>query len=361
MHSEPDGVEVLTSWAQVDGAGRAPLLVLDRVTEFFDAHGLGAGPLTWQRVGDGQSNLTYRIRRGRHDFVLRRGPRPPLPRSTHDMIREARIQQLLRPHGVPVPQILAVCEDESLLGVPFYVMEYLDGAIITTQVPAWLDTPDRRRDLSIAVIDTLVTLHAVDVTTGPIHTFGRPDGFLERQVSRFAALWDVNTTRTLPEVGKLASWLADNVPASQAASVVHGDFRLGNIMFQPSAPVAPRAILDWEMATLGDPLTDLGYLTATHTDPDTAPNPLHLSPVTAGPGFLTSHELAQIYADRTGVDLTTLPWYQALALWKAAIFCEAIYTRWLRGERPHDTTFAPALDEGIPALLAAATRYAERS
>jgi aminoglycoside phosphotransferase (APT) family kinase protein len=277
------------------------------------------------------------------------------------MIREARIQQLLRPHGVPVPEILAVCEDESLLGVPFYVMEYLEGAIITKDTPPWHDSADLRRDTSISLIDTLVTLHSVDVTTGPLHTFGRPGGYLDRQVNRFAALWDVNTTRTLPEVGKLAGWLADNRPASQAATVVHGDYRLGNIMFHSSAPVAPRAILDWEMATLGDPLTDLGYLTATYTDMDSVLNPLHLSPVTAGPGFLTSHELAQIYADRTGLDLTTLPWYQVLALWKAAIFCEAIYTRWLNGERPQDTRFAPALASGVPALLTEAMRHAELS
>jgi aminoglycoside phosphotransferase (APT) family kinase protein len=350
----PDVVETLA-----DGGGHdlSPLLVLDRVADFLDAQGLGHGPLRWQRIGDGQSNVTFRIQRGGLDLVLRRGPRPPLPPSTHDMIREARILRLLRPHGVPVPAVFAVCEDESLLGVPFYVMEWLDGTVITDQVPPQLDTLEQRQATSLATVTTLVQLHSVDVTDGPLRELGRPDGFLERQVRRFAELWDVNSTRSLPAVPQLAEWLTANLPTSQAASVVHGDYRLGNLMFDRVAPSTPVALLDWEMATTGDPLTDLGYLTATWTDPDTPPHPLELSPVTALPGFLRSHELAARYGDRTGRDLSSLPWYQTLALWKAAIFCEAIYSRWLRGERPDDTTFGPTLEEGVPALLTAALRH----
>jgi aminoglycoside phosphotransferase (APT) family kinase protein len=168
----------------------------------------------------------------------------------------------------------------------------------------------------------------------------------------------VNTTRTLPAVEELADWLTTNTTASQSASVVHGDYRLGNLMLAPSAPAAVLAVLDWEMATLGDPLTDLGYLTATWTDSDSLPHPLQLSPVSSRPGFLNSHDLAATYAERTDADLRPLPWYQALALWKGAIFCEAIYTRWLRGERPLDTTFGPSLEHGVPALLDAAQRRA---
>jgi aminoglycoside phosphotransferase (APT) family kinase protein len=360
MLSHPDGVEVVASWEDSHEAERTPLLVLDAVTGFLDTHGLGEGRLSWDRIGDGQSNVTYRIRRGDLVLVLRRGPRPPLPKSTHDMAREARIQQLLGPCGVPVPKILAVCEDESVLGVPFYAMEYLDGAIITGDVPSALDTEHQRRATSLAVVESLVQLHCVDITTGPLQAFGRPDGFLDRQINRFAGLWDIQATRSLPEVSRLADWLSANLPACQAASVVHGDYRLGNVMFHPGAPAVPLALLDWEMATLGDPLTDLGYLTATYTDPNSVLNPLHLSPVTARPGYLRSDEVAKEYAKLTGLDLTALPWYQTLALWKAAIFSEAIYTRWLRGERPNDS-FAPALEVGVPALLTAALEYARGS
>lgn len=358
MITEPDGVEVVATRADAEGMELPPLLVLDSVTAFLDHHGLGSGPLAWQRIGDGQSNITYLLRRGGTHVVLRRGPRPPLPPSTHDMVREARIQQLLRPEGVAVPEILAVCEDDSVLGVPFYVMEALDGEVVTEEVPAALDTEEQRRAVSEALVDTLVRLHAIDVTSGDLATLGRPAGYLERQVRRFAGLWDVNSRRTLPAVGELADWLGRNVPQSQATAVVHGDYRLGNVMYRREAPARVLAVLDWEMATLGDPLADVGYLTATWSQAGAAETPLDLSPVTALPGFLTAPQLAERYAAATGLDLRPLPWYQTLALWKAAIFCEAMYTRWLAGERAGDD-FAPRLEQGVPLLLERAREYAD--
>jgi aminoglycoside phosphotransferase (APT) family kinase protein len=359
MPTVPDGVEVVATREDAERLKAPPLLVLEPLAEFLDGHGLGHGPLAWARIGDGQSNVTYRIRRGPDSVVLRRGPRPPLPRSTHDMVREARIQQLLRPHGVPVPEVVAVCADDSVLGVPFYLMECLDGVVLTDTAPGSLDTPDQRRATSVALVEALVRLHNVDVTAAAeLRSLGRPEGYLRRQVDRFSALWDVNTTRSLLEVGRIAEWLAANLPDSSGAAVVHGDYRLGNLMFRPEAPASVMAVLDWEMATLGDPLADLGYLTATYAEPGGPTTPLHLSTVTRRSGYLTSRELAEHYAERTGRDLRALPWYQALALWKAAIFCEAIYTRWLKGERPHDTRFAPMLEGGVPALLEAAGRHA---
>jgi aminoglycoside phosphotransferase (APT) family kinase protein len=359
MDTVPDGVEVVATRQDAERLDAPSLLVLEPLAEFLDTRGIGRGPLAWERIGDGQSNVTYRIRRGSDSVVLRRGPRPPLPRSTHDMVREARIQQLLRPHGVPVPQVVAVCADDSVLGVPFYLMESLDGVVLTDTVPGPLDTHEQRRATSVALVEALVQLHGVDPTAAAdLQSFGRPDGYLQRQVDRFGALWDVNTTRSIPEVAKIADWLAANLPVSPSAAVVHGDYRLGNLMFRPVAPARVLAVLDWEMATLGDPLADLGYLTATYAESGRPATPLQLSTVTRRPGYLTSHQLAEHYADRTGRDLRMLPWYQTLALWKAAIFCEAIYTRWLGGERPHDTRFAPALERGVPVLLAAARGYA---
>jgi aminoglycoside phosphotransferase (APT) family kinase protein len=347
---EPDGVEVVSSWADAEGLERPPLLVLDAVRAVLDARGLGSGPVAWRRIGDGQSNITYLLRRGEDQMVLRRGPRPPLPRSTHDMLREARIQQLLQPAGVPVPRIYAVCEDESLLGVPFYVMEALEGTVITDEIPDALDSPEQRAATGEALVDALIQLHAVDVRQGEIASFGRPDGYLRRQVERFSALWDLNTTRSLPDVGDVGAWLRAHVPQSQAAAVVHGDYRLGNVMLSADAPARVQAVLDWEMATLGDPLADVGYLTATYTDGDDELTPLDLSPVTRRPGYPRASQIAERYAAATGMDLNPLPWYEALALWKAAIFCEAMYTRWLRGERPGDV-FAPTLERGVPLLL----------
>ena len=358
MLTVPDGVEVVASRDRARHLGSPPLLVLDAVTGFLDQHGIGSGPLAWQRIGDGQSNITYLIERGGECVVLRRGPRPPLPKSTHDMVREARIQKILGEHGVPVPEIIAVCEDESLLGVPFYLMSRLDGTVVTDTVPPHLSSAEQRRATSEAAVDALVALHSLDVSGGELSSLGLPAGYLRRQVERFRSLWEVNTTRSLLAVERIGDWLGRNLPTSQAASVVHGDYRLGNLMFAPQAPARVLAILDWEMATLGDPLADLGYLTATYSEAGNPATPLELTRVTRSPGYLTQRQLAERYQSRTGLDLTPLPWYQTLALWKAAIFCEAIYTRWQRGERPHDTSFGPSLETGVPRLLERAGHYA---
>ncbi|MEU6449749.1 phosphotransferase family protein [Streptomyces sp. NPDC046979] len=358
MHTVPDGVEVVASRDAARRLQRPPLLVVDAVTDFLDTHGVGRGPIAWQRIGDGQSNVTYLIERGGDRVVLRRGPRPPLPRSTHDMLREARIQRLLRGHGVPVPEIVAVCEDDAVLGVPFYLMAHVEGTVVTGTIPSHLSSLDQRGATSAAVVDTLVALHRIDVTEGELASLGSPDGYLQRQVARFSGLWEVNTSRSLPAVERIGDWLGRNLPASQAAAVVHGDYRMGNLMFAPQAPARVRAVLDWEMATLGDPLADLGYLTATYSEAGAPATPLELTPVTRAPGYLTRCQLAQRYQSHTELDLTALPWYQTLALWKAAIFCEAIYTRWRRGERPDDTDFGPSLETGVPRLLEAAAQYA---
>ncbi|MEU2068012.1 phosphotransferase family protein [Streptomyces anulatus] len=358
MHTVPDGVEVVASWGRARHLDSPPLLVLDAATSFLDQQGIGSGTLAWQRIGDGQSNVTYLIERGGECVVLRRGPRPPLPKSTHDMMREARVQKILGERGVPVPEIIAVCEDESLLGVPFYLMSRLDGTVITDSVPPHLSCAEQRRATSEAVIDALVTLHGIDVTRGELASLGLPEGYLRRQVERFHSLWEINTTRSLPAVERIGDWLARNLPPSQAASVVHGDYRMGNLMFAPRAPARILGILDWEMATLGDPLADLGYLTATYSEAGSPATPLELTRVTRSPGYLTRRQLAERYQCRTGLDLTPLPWYQTLALWKAAIFCEAIYTRWQRGERPRDASFGPSLETGVPRLLERAGHYA---
>lgn len=336
--------------------GPPPLLVLDRVEAFLDEHGLGRGPLRAQRIGEGQSNVTFLITRGEDRFVLRRGPRPPLPPSTHDMMRESRLLQALAKTDVPVPEVLAVCPDTELLGVPFYVMAYLDGTVITDTLPAYLDNETDRRRISERLVDTLVSIHAVDYVAAGLGTFGRPDGYLRRQVARFAQLWEYNTKRDIPEVAKLADWLERNLPDSGPPALVHGDFRLGNLIYEPSSPARVQAVVDWEMATIGDPLADLGYLVATYAEEGYPSSPLELSPVTRGPGFLKRKELIARYAERSGRSVDGLGWYQALALWKAAVFCEAIYTRWLNGERPDDTTFAPTLEAGVPRLLELARR-----
>ena len=348
--------EIALTASQVPAGSPPPLLILDRIEAVLDQHGLGQGPVTARRIGEGQSNATFLLTRGRERFVLRRGPHPPLPPSTHDMLREARLLRALAQTGVPAPKVLAVCEDSGVLGVPFYVMPYLDGPVITATLPAHLDSHGQRRRISEELADTLAVIHATDYAAAGLSAFGRPDGYLRRQVDRFAMLWERNTQRDVPAVAAIADWLAHNAPDSSAPALVHGDYRLGNLIFARSAPARVLAVLDWEMATIGDPLADVGYLAATYSENGDPPSPLDLSPVTRRPGFLTRRQLLLRYAERSGRAVDALGWYQVLALWKAAIFCEAIYTRWVNGERPGDTAFAPGLETGVPTLLELARR-----
>ncbi|MCS5497703.1 phosphotransferase family protein [Cnuibacter physcomitrellae] len=349
----PDVVATRREAEEATRTGRPPLLVLDVLRDFLDAQGIGSGPLEVERVGEGQSNVTYAVRRRDLLVVVRRGPRPPLPRSTHDMAREAAVQRLVGSYGLPVPRILAVCSDESLLGVPFYVMEHVAGVVITEAIPAALDPLEERRRISDLLVDLLVELHQVPVNGAEAQALGRPDGYLERQVARFAQLWPRVSERELPLVESLAGRLGRRIPTPQRSALLHGDYRLGNLMLHADGPARPAALLDWEMSTLGDPLADVGYLIATYADPAAPTSVMQLSPVTAGRGFLRRDELAERYARSTSLDLSELGWYQALALWKAAVFCEAIHTRWRRGERPQDD-FGPRLTEGVPRLLDAA-------
>lgn len=335
-----------------------PLLIIDTLTEYLDTQGIGSGPIRCDRIGEGQSNVTFRIRRADIDIVLRRGPRPPIPKSTHDMVREAKIQQVLGTQGVAVPKIIHICEDESVLGVPFYIMEFVPGTVITAILPVFLADPRQKRALSEALVDRLVDLHAVDVTVPEVAALGRPDGYLGRQVKLFSSLWEKNTRRSLPQVSRLGEWLGANIPATQRFAVVHGDYRAGNAMIASSSPVEVAAILDWEMSTLGDPLADLGYFLATYTDAEHPRTVMDLTPVTAEEGFLSRSELAHRYQERTGLDLSALPWYETFALWKAAIFSEAIYTRWLAGEAPAAGDFTGSPETGVPELLEAAEAIA---
>lgn len=357
LHHAPDGVEVVRTVTEATRLDIEPLLVLDVIEEYFDAHNLGQGPISWKRIGEGQSNVTFLLERGTKQFVLRRGPRPPLPKSTHDMLREARIQQLIYHEGVPVPKIHAVCEDASLLGVPFYVMEFLDGEVITDTLPNTLTGPETKQALSKHLVDTLLQVHSVAITKPGIAELGRPHGYLERQVKRFGALWDVNSKRDMPQVARIGQQLEKTLPTTQRHALVHGDFRIGNLMFASIPPLKLKAIFDWEMATLGDPLADLGYMVATYATENSDPTVMELTSVTRQPGFWNRKDLVDYYAKQSGLDVSALPWYAALALWKSAIFCEAMYTRWLDGERPEDDEFGPALEAGVPELLDQAANY----
>jgi aminoglycoside phosphotransferase (APT) family kinase protein len=331
--------------------------VLDRVEAFLDAHGLGEGPVRAERIGvAGGSNFSFLLERDVGRYVLRRPPRPPLPPSAHDMVREARLQLALAQQGIRVPPIVAVCEDESVLGVPFYVMEFLEGTVILDELPPHLDEPGRRA-VGLDLVDTLAEIHAVDIGAPDLQPFVRPGSYLERQVRRWQQLWDVNRTRELP-VPELAERVAATTPEPSPNSVVHGDYRIGNVMVAPDAPRIV-AVLDWEMGAIGDPRADVGYLVATYMEPGGAATALGTSPATAKPGFPSRAELVARYEERTGRRLERLGWFEALAWWKAAVFCEAIYGRYARGELG-EAPQAARFEEGVPRMVEAGFEALER-
>src|SRR4051812_4869422 len=316
----------------------------------MDEHGLGAGEIEATRIGEGHSNVTYEIRRGGERFVLRRPPRPPLPPSAHDVLREARLLRAIENARVRTPVVLAVGDDESILGgVPFYLMRFEEGNVITSSAPPVLDNPQERRRVCEELVDALVEMHGVDWQSAGLEGFGKPTGYLDRQLRRFGGLWEHNKTREVEVLDRVTAWLTEHRPESPPATIVHGDYRLGNTMFAPGAPARLVAIFDWELATIGDPLADLGYLTATYPEPgDDAGTLFSLAAVTTRDGFPTRAELLERYEAKSGRSMSELRWYQTLALWKSAVFLEGSYKRLLAGTT--DDPFFKMLDWGVPEI-----------
>jgi aminoglycoside phosphotransferase (APT) family kinase protein len=317
---------------------REPLLVLDPLREFLDEQGLGSGELHVAPVGDGHSNVTYAITRDDGtEVIVRRPPRGPLPPSAHDVLREAR-----------VPKVIAVSEGD-VIGCPFYVMERVQGHVITTAVPDELDSVDDRRRMGEELVDALVEVHAVDWQAAGLEGFGKPTGYLERQLKRFLGLWDHNKTREIPQVETVAEWLKANFPQSGPSTVVHGDYRLGNTMFAPESPARLNAIFDWEMSTIGDPLADLGYMCTIWIDRgDPSLGMFELNGITREEGFPLRTELVARYEERSGRSMTDIRWYQTLALWKSIVFMEGNFKRAQAGAT--DDPYLKGFGEGVVQL-----------
>jgi aminoglycoside phosphotransferase (APT) family kinase protein len=319
-----------------------PLLIRRPLEAFLDGRGLGSGPVDAAPIGEGHSNVTYLIRREGGEWVLRRPPRPPLPPSAHDVLREAFLLRAVQDTAVRVPRVLATCDDDAVIGAPFYIMERIEGDVLTTRLPAGTDGARVGADL----VEALVEVHAADWRALGLEGYGKPSGYLERQLRRFTGLWEHNRTRALPVLDRVTRWLGEHLPESGPATIVHGDYRLGNTMFAGNRLAA---IFDWELATIGDPLADVGYLVATWAQAaDPEGSIVGLSPVTREPGFPTRAELVARYEERSGRSMSDLRWYTTLALWKSAVFLEGSYKRRLAGTT--EDAFFDKLEHGVPEL-----------
>jgi aminoglycoside phosphotransferase (APT) family kinase protein len=301
-------------------------------------------------IAAGMSNLTYTVTPdgGTADdaVILRRPPTGAVLATAHDMAREYTVITALGPTAVPVPRTLHLCEDTSVLGAPFYVMERVAGVHVVDEIPAgYADEPAQRRAIGEGLVDVLADLHAVDHEAVGLGEFGRPEGFMARQVRRWTKQWDATRDRDRPGLDALAARLAETVPATQRHAVVHGDYRLDNCLLDPTEPGRILAVLDWEMSTLGDPLADLGMLLVYW--PQAGENlPATQAAVTALPGFPTRVEVAERYAERSGLDLSALNWYVGFAYFKFAAIVAGIVARSAAGAMAgKDTTgYAERID-----------------
>lgn len=307
-------------------------------------------PFRFTRVGEGQSNLTFRLDDAAgHAVVLRRPPLGEILASAHDMEREHRILSGLASAGARVPRPLAVCDDPQVTGAPFYVMEHVDGLIVTKVETAERLAPDARAASARSLVQTLSELQAIDLDAAGLGDFKRPESLAGRQLRRWTRQWHGSKTAELPVIEEVAELLAERMPEERESVLVHGDYRLDNAVLSSTGEV--KAVLDWELCSVGDPLADVGLMIAYWNELGAAAGQegaLFREPVTAVAGFPTGRELATEYARASGRDLAELDYWVAFAYWKIAIIVEGVYRRWLND--PGNGSGAGALQPAVARL-----------
>ncbi|MFI1469803.1 phosphotransferase family protein [Streptomyces wuyuanensis] len=290
--------------------------------------GLVSGPLEARLIQGGRSNLTYSVTDGTGRWIVRRPPLGHVLATAHDMKREHRVISALHPTAVPVPEPLLLCEDEDVLGAPFYVMEFVEGTPYRTAEQLAPLGPERTREAVLGLVDTLVDLHAVDPEAVGLGDFGRPEGFLDRQLRRWGKQLAASRGRELAGIDELHASLGRALPHSPAPAVVHGDYRLDNVLVGEDDRI--KAVLDWEMSTLGDPLTDLGLLVMYSQKLELPDSPI--STTAGAAGHPDASELVERYAARSGRDTSAVSWYTAFAWFKLAVILEGIHYRYTLGQ-----------------------------
>jgi aminoglycoside phosphotransferase (APT) family kinase protein len=311
------------------------------------------GAVEIEQFPGGHSNLTYLVRVGKDEYVLRRPPFGSKVKSAHDMGREFRILSKLAPVWSKAPRPAAFCEDESVIGAKFYLMERRRGVILRKEVPAGLTIDPRA--VAFALVDTLAELHAIDWRGVGLGDFANPEGYLQRQISGWTKRWHDAKTDEIPELDQVAKWLADTMPTSPAPTIIHNDFKHDNVIFDPDDLTRVTGVLDWEMSTIGDPLADWGT-SLSYWILATDPQPLQMlrfSPTTVA-GTPTREEITARYAEKSGRDVSKVNWYFIYGIFKGAVVGQQLYYRFKQG-LTKDERFAAIL----PLVRLSAQRAAE--
>ena len=323
-----------------------------------------AGRFAVERHPEGHSNETLYVTWGDRELVVRRPPPGETAETAHDVLREYRVTSALSETAVPVPEPVLACEDHTVLGCDFYVMEHLAGDVIRDEEPDRFANPASRERIGRELVDTLAAIHAVDYESVGLGDFGRPDGYTERQVERWQKQldWAFETTadrREVPELERVGAWLADNLPDEHPHALVHGDYKLDNVMFAPGTPPEVVGVFDWELSTLGDPLADVGWmLLFWHDEGDPEPSMPELMPTfMARDGYPSRGDLVDRYERVAGRSLENARFYRALAAYKMAALGEMFYARHLNGDS--DDPLYPRMESQVPALASRAIDIVE--
>ncbi len=313
----------------------------------------------WQFTG-GAANLTYLLDYGTHQYVLRRSPPGPLPRGGHDMRREYTVLSRLWQAYPLAPRAFLFCDDPEIVGTPFFVMERRQGVVVRTKLPEVFQRhSDAPRQMALALVDALADLHAVDFQAIGLEQLGQPEGFLDRQIEGWWKRWEAARTIELPDLAAVYAWLQQNRPVHPQTSLVHNDYKLDNVMLDPADPGRIVAVFDWDMCTLGDPLSDLGALLAYWVRPDDPPVFRALTTMPLDTRFPTREELVARYAARCGYPLPDVRFYHVLGLYRVTVIVAQLYARFVRG-LSRDPRYE-ALGQALPALARAARTVAETS
>jgi aminoglycoside phosphotransferase (APT) family kinase protein len=312
---------------------RQPRAVLDTraLQEHLEGAGQAfAGPLEASLITSGRSNLTFAVTDGSERWIVRRPPLGHVLPTAHDVGREHTVMAALATTDVPVPEPVHLCHDATVIGAPFLVMEYIDGLVIHDARDAEALTPEDAGLCTESLIETLARLHRIDPHEVGLDRLGRPSGYISRQLRRWRSQWTQSTTETSLEFEELADLLEANVPASSKTAIVHGDYRLGNVILHVDDPGSIAAVIDWEMATLGDPLADVGLLLAYWH-----PASMHVTAgghaMTANAGFPDSDRLLRRYAERSGAKVDDLAFHRVFGFFKLAVIAQTIFARHLQG------------------------------